>query len=149
MSEINKIVRLSRCKSILVVEDEPSIRENLQTLLEFEGYSVCTASNGEEGLRTLRTMRRPCLVLLDLLMPVMNGMEFLEAKSHVATIASIPVCIVSGVAEKPDMSQASVFLKKPIEFDGLLKIVRQHCGVPKSESVKLNRKKVAKNGKNK
>ncbi len=118
------------CKSILIVEDEPGIRENLQALLELEGYRIFTASNGEEGLRLLRRMPRPCLILLDLLMPVLNGMEFLEAKSHEDAIAAIPVCIVSGVAERPDMSKASAFIKKPIELDGLLRFVRSYCGVP-------------------
>ena len=119
------------CKSILIVEDEPSIRETLRALLELEGYPVYAAENGKEGLRLLREIPRPCLVLLDLLMPVMNGMEFLEAKSHEDTIAAIPVCVVSGVAERPALppiSQFSQFIKKPIEFDGLLKFIRQYCG---------------------
>jgi CheY-like chemotaxis protein len=118
----------THCKSILVVEDEPSIRENLRMLLEWEGYQVFTASNGDEGLKTLRKMPKPCLILLDLLMPVLNGMEFLEAKSHEDAIAAIPVCVVSGVAEKPDLSKASGFVKKPIELEGLLKFVRGYCG---------------------
>lgn len=116
------------CQSILIVEDEPSIRETLCALLELEGYPVYTAENGKEGLKLLREIPRPCLVLLDLLMPVMNGMEFLEAKSHEDTIAAIPVCVVSGVAERPALPPISHFIKKPIEFDGLLKFIRQHCG---------------------
>jgi CheY-like chemotaxis protein len=116
------------CKSILIVEDEPSIRETLRALLELEGYPVYTAENGREGLRLLREIPRPCLVLLDLLMPVMNGMEFLEAKNHEDAIAAIPVCVVSGVAERPTLPAISQFIKKPIEFDGLLKFVRQYCG---------------------
>jgi len=119
-----------QCKSILIVEDEPAIRENLKALLELEGYPVFTAINGEEGLRVLRSMPRPCLVLLDLLMPVMNGMEFLEAKSHEDAIASIPVCVVSGVADPPDLSSASAYVKKPVDFDVLLNFVAQHCGPP-------------------
>ncbi len=121
------------CKSILIVEDEPSIRDTLQQLLELEGYSVFTASNGAEGLKQLRAMKRPCLVLLDLLMPVMNGMEFLEAKSHEDAIAAIPVCVVSGVSERPKMQPVSQFIKKPIDFDGLMKFVRQYCGCPVPE----------------
>ncbi len=121
------------CKSILIVEDEPSIRENLCALLELEGYPVFTAENGKEGLKLLREIPRPCLVLLDLLMPVMNGMEFLEAKSHEDTIAAIPVCVVSGVAEPPALPTISQFIKKPIDFDGLLKFVRQYCGCPAPE----------------
>jgi len=118
------------CRSILIVEDEDAIRESLQMLLELEGYHVFTASNGEEGLRVLRTMTHPCLVLLDLLMPVMNGMEFMVAKSHEDMIASIPVCVVSAVAEKPDMAKANAFVKKPFDFDGLLKLIRSYCGQP-------------------
>ena len=121
------------CKSILIVEDEPSIRENLQMILEFEGYSVFTATNGKEGLQALQKMPRPCLILLDLLMPVLNGMEFLEAKSHEDAIASIPVCVVSGVAERPDLSKASGFVKKPIDLDALLKFVREYCGTPEKK----------------
>lgn len=116
------------CKSILIVEDEEFIRENLKMLLEFEGYPVFTANNGKEGLKALRAMQHPCLVLLDLLMPVMNGFEFLEAKGHDDVIAAIPVCVVSGVAEKPGVSGIQAFIKKPIEFDGLLKFVRTYCG---------------------
>lgn len=119
------------CESILIVEDEELIRDNLKALLEFEGYPVHTARNGEEGLRTLRSIPRPLLVLLDLLMPVINGMEFLDAKGHDDTIASIPACVVSGISEKPDDLKTSAFVKKPLDFDLLLKFVRQYCGTPK------------------
>ena len=138
MDASSKKSEVRHCKSVLIVEDEPSIRENLQLLLEMEGYSVFTATNGEEGLKVLHTIPRPCLILLDLLMPVMNGMEFLEAKSHEDAIAAIPVCIVSAVANKPDMSNAAGFIKKPIELDGLLKFIRSHCGTPLKESQNLN-----------
>ena len=75
-------------------------------------------------------MPKPCLILLDLLMPVMNGMEFLEAKSHEVSIASIPVCIVSAVPKQRDQYPAVGFVKKPIEFDGLLNFIRNYCGDP-------------------
>ena len=68
-----------QCKSILIVEDEEIIRENLKALLELEGYFVYTASN-RRGPSHPPYNLAPYLVLLDLLMPVMNGMEFLEAK---------------------------------------------------------------------
>lgn len=121
-------------KSILVVEDEPIIRENIQMLLELEGYPVYTAENGEVGLAILRKLPRPCLILLDLLMPVMNGIEFLNAKSRDDIIASIPVCVVSGVSERPNMKNVAAFIKKPLEFDGLLKFIHQFCGPPPSVS---------------
>jgi CheY-like chemotaxis protein len=117
----------NKCQCILIVEDEEDIRENLKMLLELEGYKVSTAVNGEDGMRVLRTMERPCLILLDLLMPVMNGMEFLKEKMQEDKIAQIPVCIVSGVAEKPDMKGASGFVKKPIDLEILLKFVKNYC----------------------
>jgi CheY-like chemotaxis protein len=66
-------IKLS-CQSILIVEDEKDIRESLKMLLELEGYSVFTAKDGKEGLEILKNLESPCLILLDLLMPVMNGM---------------------------------------------------------------------------
>ena len=116
-----------KCRHILIVEDEKDIRENLKMLLELEGYKVFTAVNGEEGLKILRTIERPCLILLDLLMPVMNGMEFLSEKKQEDSIAQIPVCIISGVAEKPDMNGVSGFVKKPINLDVLLKFIKSYC----------------------
>jgi len=121
------------CQSILIVEDEASIRENLKTLLELAGYdSVFTANDGQAGLEILKTLPHPCLVLLDLLMPIMNGMEFLEAKRHEDAIAAIPVCIVSGVAQQPASKNLyEHFLKKPIDLNTLLSFVRMHCGAPR------------------
>jgi CheY-like chemotaxis protein len=116
-----------KCRSILIVEDEEGIRETLKDIIELEGYNVFTAVNGEEGLRVLHKMERPCLVLLDLLMPVMNGMEFLSAKGHDDMIAQIPVCIVSGVADKPDMKGAVGFVKKPIDLEILLRFIKDYC----------------------
>ena len=118
------------CQSILVIEDEVEIRENLKTLLEFEGYAVFTAGNGEEGLCMLRGMARPCLVLLDLLMPVMTGEEFLKELTATDVLATIPVCVVSGVADRPKGVRYSAFVKKPIDFDGLMKLVWGFCGKP-------------------
>jgi CheY-like chemotaxis protein len=129
---MNGNTKQKKTMTVLVIEDEPIIRENIQLLLELEGYPVKTASNGEEGLQILRTLPHPCLILLDLLMPVMNGFEFLESKSHNEIIASIPVCVLSGVAEKPRDLKASAFLKKPLDFNVLLKFVRQYCGDPQS-----------------
>jgi len=120
------------CQSILIVEDEASIRENLKMMLELAGYSsIFTANDGKQGLETLKTLPHPCLVLLDQLMPVMNGMEFLEAKRHEDAIAAIPVCIVSGVAQQPTSKNLyEHFLKKPIDLTTLLSFVRLYCGEP-------------------
>ncbi len=117
----------SNHKGILIIEDEVIIRETLKMLLELAGYSVATACNGKEGLESLQTAPHPSLIILDLLMPVMNGMEFLDVKSHNEAIASIPVCVISGVAEKPVGLKAVAFIKKPLDFEVLLKMVKQYC----------------------
>jgi CheY-like chemotaxis protein len=124
------MMTLITCKSILIIEDEIEIRENLKALLELEGYRVFTALHGRDGLEVLRQMPRPCLILLDLLMPVMTGEELLEAMTAEDGLATIPVCVVSGVAEKPKVAKGLPFVKKPIDFEGLLKFVRQYCGSP-------------------
>ncbi|HEX5000040.1 MAG TPA: response regulator, partial [Terriglobia bacterium] len=75
---------------VLIVEDEEFIRENFQIFLELEGFQVLTAGNGREALEQLQGRERPCLILLDLLMPVMDGGEFLERKASETSLASIP-----------------------------------------------------------
>ncbi|MEO5971300.1 MAG: response regulator [Bdellovibrionia bacterium] len=117
----------SKSGRILIVEDEPEIRENLQMFLEFEGFQIFSASNGKEALDILRTMATPCLILLDLLMPVMTGREFLEAKSREGRFAGIPVYVVSGIANAPHLMGTVGFVQKPIELDGFLKKVKEYC----------------------
>src|SRR4051812_39076674 len=100
--------------SILIVEDERNIRENLKLLLELEGFRVHEAPDGKSGIETLRQIAPPCLVILDLMMPVMDGWEFLQAKNKETAIADIPVCVVSGVADRPDLQALRIgaFLPK-------------------------------------
>ena len=112
------------CSGVLIIEDEQEIRDTLRELFEFEGYKVLTAENGAEGLRMLQEIRRPCIILLDILMPVMNGWEFLEARQRNQELASIPVAILSGIAEKPDsIPGVTFFFRKPVNFERLLKLV--------------------------
>jgi CheY-like chemotaxis protein len=119
------------CHCVLVIEDDESIRETLRDLLEMERYTVLTAENGREGLRLLEENSQPCLILLDLMMPVMNGWEFLEAlrndPRHV--IATIPVVISSGVADVSELQQRyrCAALKKPVDIDTLVSVASQYC----------------------
>jgi CheY-like chemotaxis protein len=120
---------MPRCKDILVVEDDEGIRETLQLALELEGYAVTTACNGKEGLAALPLMRMPCLILLDLMMPVMNGWAFAEALRDDQMLAPIPVVIVTAFPDKAaGITQARGVLKKPVELEGLLQMVRRFCG---------------------
>lgn len=130
--------RRTTCVSILVVEDEADIRETIAALLEEDGYHVVTAANGLEGLERLRTIPRPCLVLLDFMMPVMNGQEFLALKHANDAIAAIPVVVVSAYEERARSLEASGFVKKPIDLESLLSFVRRFCGHRGARSAELS-----------
>ncbi len=124
------------CKSILIVEDNADIRESLVDVLRMEGYLVESAANGSEAIEKLQTVERPPLILLDMMMPVMNGWQFLEAQKQDAQFAGIPVVLVSAVkAEQSLISdqgsiQAMGHLQKPIDIDSLLKVVEVYCEPP-------------------
>lgn len=119
---------IKQCVSILVVEDDAGIRESLRLILEVENYAVTTAADGKEGLQKLATMPKPCLILVDLMMPVMNGWEFVKALEGNMLLASIPVVIVTAYADSAKTIRASGIVKKPVNLDELLSFVRQHCG---------------------
>lgn len=114
------------CNGILVVEDEDIIRETVKQILEMEGYPVYTAANGREALEVLSGMRDPCLILLDLMMPVMDGWQFLEEKKKSNVLASLPVIIVSAVADEAKNLGATKYVRKPPDIDTLLKLVETY-----------------------
>lgn len=116
-------------KRILIIEDDYDIRETFKQLLELEGYEVMTAANGKEGLETLKRMQRPCVILLDLMMPVMNGWEFLNAQKNDPALADIPVVVVTAAGKDKEKSvDAAGYIKKPVELQALLDTVKQYCG---------------------
>src|SRR5690242_21942716 len=84
---------------ILLVEDDDAIAEAMTVLLEADGYRLIRASDGEEALRALRAGLGPCLILLDLFMPRMDGVEFRRVQRSESAISQIPVIVVSGVAK--------------------------------------------------
>lgn len=112
---------------ILVVEDDPLIRETLMELLQDEGFGAASASNGEQALEWLRTHERPHAILLDLMMPVMNGWEFRQEQQEDPALAEIPMVVVSGagdVASQAKALGAAAYICKPINFRRLLQTVR-------------------------
>jgi|SRR5271166_1696737 len=113
---------------VLIVEDDDSAREALSDCLEMEGFSVAAARNGKEALDYLHGGPAPKVILLDLYMPVMTGWEFREAQKKDATIADIPVVVVtafgSGMTKKID---ANVIMHKPLDLDRLLTVIREYC----------------------
>jgi CheY-like chemotaxis protein len=112
--------------TVLVVEDESELREMMRDALELNGYSVVTAVEGRAALEALAQIERPCLVLLDLLMPGMNGWDFFAEMRARAEYATVPV-IVHSSAPAAAPSGATRVLTKPIELARLLAAVREFC----------------------
>jgi CheY-like chemotaxis protein len=117
-------------KSILVIEDDPATRDAVAIVLQDEGYAVTGVANGQEALLHLRRTAPPDLILLDLMMPVMNGWEFRKQQTKEPALKSIPVMIVSadaGVPQKAAALGAVDYLIKPIDLDKLLAAVQRCC----------------------
>ena len=115
---------------VLVVDDDPDIRETLGLVLGQHGYSVTTAADGAAALQHLRAEpRRPCLILLDLMMPGMDGFELWERIDE-SDYSNIPVVVLTGAGSQL-LRKASALnlevLSKPVELRILLKIVRKFC----------------------
>jgi len=117
----------AQCK-ILVIEDDADIRETLRQALEYEGYDSVGAANGQEGLEILGNIDSPCLILLDLMMPVMDGWKFAEKLRDDEKLSTIPVVIVSAFVDQTRTLNAQGILKKPVELDALLEVVKKYCG---------------------
>lgn len=117
--------------TILVVEDDPDIRELVSEVLEQSGYHVAEAGNGQEALDFLRAhIDEPCVVLLDLMMPVLSGPELLEIMAEDARLAALPVVVVSAVADRGSAPGVAKFLRKPVPSDVLRAAVAEYCPPP-------------------
>lgn len=112
-------------KVILIVEDEYTIRETLREALELEGYTVLTAEHGKEGLNILRSQKKPDLILLDMMMPIMSGDEFLKKLALEPEHSRIPVIIVSATEVEKTVRGAKAFVKKPPDLEILLGMVQK------------------------
>ncbi len=114
---------------VLVVEDDPDIQESLKFILEEEGCHVDTAANGAEALSRLDHGKRlPKLILLDLMMPVMSGWEFLEHVREDERLRNIPIVVVTAAGEPRDAPEGAMrVLRKPLDLEALLGLVRQYC----------------------
>jgi len=113
---------------VLVVEDDEDLCDILATILHESGYSVIIAKNGEEALQRLRTGTcRPCVILLDLWMPVMGGAQFREEQRKDSALAGIPVVALSGDRDSQAFD-AAAYLSKPVQFNQLVSTVERFCG---------------------
>jgi len=119
--------RQAHC-SVLIVEDDADLREMMAQLLSLEGFSAVTVANGREALQYLSQGDMPEVILLDLMMPVMDGWEFRRQQQADPLLSDVPVIVLSALdqARAADL-EAAAFLKKPLDFDRLLALVRQYC----------------------
>lgn len=113
----------------MIVEDDRDTREMLGRFLELEGFSVRTAENGQAALEALRANGSASVILLDLMMPVMNGWQFREAQSSDPRFSKIPVVVVTaaGAREHIPSIDADAWVSKPVDFDRLLATIASLC----------------------
>ena len=121
-----------RCaRTVLIVEDDTDTRRALAEVLEDGNYRLLTAENGKVALDELRAApRAPCVILLDVMMPVMDGREFRLEQEKDPALREIPVVVLSAHADAVTSATemgAAGFLKKPVELGDLLRTVEQFC----------------------
>ncbi len=112
-------------RSVLVVEDDEDCRKSLASSLVDEGYRVFFARNGQEALAVLGDIPRPCVVLLDLMMPGMNGWDLLDIIKRSETLADLPIAVVSAYADRAPKERP--LIRKPIDLHELLSTVKLAC----------------------
>ena len=115
---------------LFLIEDDEAIRTTFQICLESEGYDVESFENGKLALERLHKVPEPCLILLDFMMPIMNGTEFMtEFSSLPATVIPVPVYLCSATASPIESKNMGCmgFIKKPVDLDILLRIVKNYC----------------------
>jgi CheY-like chemotaxis protein len=117
---------LNASKIVLIVDDDPDLLEVTSFVLEGEGFSVETAKDGEEALQRLRVGKLPAVVLLDLMMPVMNGYQFLEEVAKVPSLKEIPVVVLTA-ASLMEVPRAVEVVHKPMDLGLLIKLVERYA----------------------
>ena len=118
-------------RPVLVVEDDHEVLDALATLLRIDGFQVATAMDGRDALDRLAAGLRPCLILVDLLMPRLNGFQFCEALGRDTVLARIPVIICSAAEDSTARLAAAnivaTFRKPFVDPSQLLRVARAHC----------------------
>jgi CheY-like chemotaxis protein len=119
---------MSNGASVLLVEDDHDIRVSIRSLLEDRGYDVLTVADGRSALDLLlRTTPSPALIILDLMLPVMDGWHFVEHVREHDDLATIPIVIMSAWRGRPPPAGAVGVLSKPVNVPALLRMVADHC----------------------
>jgi CheY-like chemotaxis protein len=127
-AELSRSLPRPRQCPVLIVEDDADLREMMAQLLTIEGFQAATVANGKEALDYLHNVSRPDVILLDLMMPVMDGWEFRRRQREEQRIKDVPVVVLSALDQSHARDiGANAVLKKPLDFDRLLELVREYC----------------------
>ena len=114
--------------TVFIIEDDPDTREMLGKFLDLEGYQVETAVNGQQALERLKNGVRPSVILLDLMMPVMDGWQFRRHQVADDRLSQIPTIVVSAAGrDRMGQVSADAYLAKPVDMDELLDRVSDFC----------------------
>jgi len=116
--------------TLLLIDDHIDSRDAMEELFRREGYTVETAGHGRQALNKLYNGLRPCVILMDLMMPVMTGFEFRQEQMRHPEFSRIPIIVYSGVTDvrrNAEQLEAAAYVEKPIAPDRLMALVRQHC----------------------
>jgi CheY-like chemotaxis protein len=120
--------------TILLVEDDEDILQVVADALSAEGHRVVPTSNGREALEYLNRAPRPCLILLDLAMPIMDGWRFLEELKARPALAEVPVVLLSAngrLAQAAEALRVAAYLQKPLQREHLLSVIEKHLPEPR------------------
>jgi CheY-like chemotaxis protein len=121
---------MTSAQKVLVVDDDEVIRDSIVDFLHDNGYQAEGALDGKDALGKLGGGPKPCLILLDLMMPVMDGLSFRQEQMQDPDLSGIPVVVLSAykdVATRAKQISAAAYLKKPLKLTDLLRLVERHC----------------------
>ncbi len=124
----------ARCRGVLIVDDDTDIRETIEEVLADNDFPAVGVENGAVALERLRSdVQPPCVILLDMMMPVMDGRTFRLAQQHDPVLSNIPVVVLtahaSGERSARELKVAG-FLKKPVDLQTLLDVIGRYCDKP-------------------
>ena len=130
-------------RTVLVVEDDQEVRDAIAEVLEDSEYRPLPAANGAEALERLRTATpQPCVILLDVMMPTMDGWQFRAAQQSDPAMKDIPVVLLSAhtdVKSAAAQMQVAGFLPKPVAIDKLLQTVERFCVADRGATARVSR----------
>lgn len=113
-------------KPVLIIEDDRDIQDSLKIILEYEGYLVFTANQGQQALDLLKHIPLPGLILLDLMMPVMNGWGLAQEVEKDPNLSQVPIIVLSAFPDKSAPIKAKSVLQKPVDLTHLIEVVNTY-----------------------